>query len=281
VAGSLLISNMKKALYILVLSGLAASAHAQEAGRADGANTLLAGFDFNNSNLSSFASMNARYSDQFTTTQATGTNASPGNAAYGTLFFTTNGGTFASAVARPTAAGSFDIDRQIATRVGGTDFLGEQTGVDGAFNPNTTAAVSRDFVFLVSAANSFNTFSDINLTFFAHANQGSAMVGIEWLYSVTAGGLKTSTGISNTVSGSTYSAYSADFSSVSAMDGKDDLYIIARITESADVASLFIDNVAIYGTAGTAIPEPSSFAALAGVAGLGWAASRRRRQVRA
>ncbi|MBC8010730.1 MAG: hypothetical protein H7067_11620 [Burkholderiales bacterium] len=271
---------MKKIILALAATGLVAVSHAQTSvARTEGALSLLAGFDFNNGSGSSYTQMNARYSDLFSPSELSGNAASPGNAAFGTVYFTTNGGTFASAVARPTV-GFDSTDRQITTRSVGVDFLGELSGGDGAFNPNTTAAVTRDFVFLVTALNAFNSFENINLDLSAHSNNASSTVTVNWLYATSAGGEKIATGLSTLVGGTTYARSSVDFSSVAGMDGVDDLYIVARVTESADNASLFLDNVAIYGTA-TAIPEPSSFAALAGIMGLGLATQRRRRSVRA
>lgn len=270
---------MNKNILALVAVAVAASAQAQTlVNRADGANTLLAGWDFNQGSGSSYASINARYSDQFSPAETNGTLASPGDSDYGVAYFTTNGGTFTSNVARPTS-GFDSTDRQIATRTGGVDFLGELTGGEGALNPNTTAAVTRDIVFLVHALNAFDSFENINLTFTAHSNSASQTVTIDWFYATSAGGAKVDTGIETLISGTAYGSYSADFSSVVGMDGVQNLYIVARITESSDAASLFLDNTAVYGTSGplSAIPEPSSFAALAGLAGLGLAASRRRR----
>jgi hypothetical protein len=257
--------------------GVLAPLSAQTAvSRSEGSLSLIAGWDFNNGQATA-SSVNARYSDLYSPAQFTGTVASPGSAAYGTLHFTTNGGTFSTAQFRNDATGFFDIDRQIASRSSGTQFLGQQSGADGSITAETTFGNPLDFVFAVSSATAFNNFENLSLSYYAANFGGAGSITVDWFYSTSNGGEKIATGLSNVITGSSFTNFTADFSGIDAMEGLDELYIVGRITESTSAASLAIDNVAIYGTA-AAIPEPSSFAALAGAACLGLAASRRRRR---
>ena len=111
----------------------------------EGNSALLAGFDFNGTN-GSFTSINARYSDLWSPAQNATATGNTGDSDYGTLHFTTNGGTYASSVIRATSAGNFDIDRQILTRTGGVDLLGELSGGDGSFSLNSLAKELRHVV---------------------------------------------------------------------------------------------------------------------------------------
>jgi len=258
----------------LVLGVLAPVSAQTVVSRSVGSNSLIAGWDFNNGQ-STASSVNARYSDLFNPGQFTGTVASPGNAAFGTLHFTTNGGTFSGPQFR-NELNFADIDRQILSRSSGTQFLGAQSGADGSISAETTAGNPRDFVFAVRSATAFNIFEDISINYYAFNLGGSGSITVDWFYSTTNGGSKISTGLQNVITGSSFSNFTADFSSINAMEGLNELYIVGRVSESVSGASLAIDNFAVYGTA--AIPEPSSFAALAGAACLGLAALRRRRR---
>jgi hypothetical protein len=241
-----------------------------------GSLSLIAGWDFNNGQATA-ASVNARYSDLYSPAQFTGSVSSPGSAAYGTLHFTTNGGTFVTEQFRNSTAGLFDIDRQILSRSSGTQLLGQQSGGDGSITAETTFGNPLDFVFAVSSATAFNNFENLSHNYYAANLRGSGSITVDWFYSTSNGGAKIATGLSNVITGSSFTNFTADFSSIDAMEGLDELYIVGRVSESASAASLAIDNVAIYGTA-AAVPEPASFAALAGAACLGLAASRRRRR---
>jgi hypothetical protein len=133
-------------------------------------------------------------------------------------------------------------------------------------------------VFRFDTINSFDLFTGLNVAYSAR-NGGTADATISWSYSLNGGSSFTPIAGSSDVivqSGATFNTYAADFSSVLALEGVDNLLIGLDYSEASLEANVFLDNVAFYGTS-SAIPEPSSFAAFAGLVGLSFAASRRRR----
>lgn len=108
-------------------------------------------------------------------------------------------------------------------------------------------------------------FGDLSMQFAAR-NSGSGLVS----YSYSTDGVN----FTNFETGVSYgTAFELDTLDLSALNGAATAYI--GVTFSGTGSETFgYDNIQITGTA---VPEPASFAALAGLAGLGFAASRRRR----
>jgi hypothetical protein len=106
---------------------------------------------------------------------------------------------------------------------------------------------------------SFNQPNDFNFTFSAYAFSGASAT-LEWLFDGVVIGTAT-------IAPGEFQAFNVDLPEL--YYGNQFATLVGRVTGDA-----VIDNIQINGTA---IPEPSTFAALAGVAGLALAASRRRR----
>ena len=139
-------------------------------------------------------------------------------------------------------------------------------------------------VFELRATNSINKFSfAFNSTGFqgvsmkfTGAQMGASASTINWSYSIDGGTNVTSLGSSSAISGGA-TQYTVDLSSITGVNNNVDAVIIGQF---AGVTSAQFDNVQILGTAVAAIPEPSTYAALAGVAALGLVAARRRRSAK-
>lgn len=279
---------MKKVLLTTLVLAAASAASAQTptlTTRADGSLTLIGGWDFNGvGTATSTSSLVARYNQQYSPYFASGSNGN-GNAALTAKLYLTSasgaGATFSSARAFDvTNAPVYDLLSTDGLQVSNNS-LGDQTTATRSLLLSTTGVLNNArAVFEVSTLNLNNTFSDINVAYSAR-NQGSAAAAISWSYSLDGGSTFTPIAGSSTAfaaSQASFAVYTADFSSVAALEGVSSLLIGLDYSETAAGASVFLDNVAIYGTAfASPIPEPSSFAALAGLAGLGLAASRRRR----
>jgi len=129
----------------------------------------------------------------------------------------------------------------------------------------------RDFTISLSTvgfgdydAASFSQGLDDNLTFAAYKGSG-ASASIEWFFNGT------SYGTTSTSSGA-FAAFSVDLPA--SFYGQSNAVLVGRVT-----GDIVIDNVQINAVTASAIPESSTFAAVAGVAVLGLAALRRRRSV--
>jgi hypothetical protein len=110
-------------------------------------------------------------------------------------------------------------------------------------------------------ASAFAQPNDFNFTFSAYAASG-ASASIEWLLNGSSLGVFTA-------NPGEFQAFSVDLPA--AFYGDADATLVARVT-----GDIVLDNIQANGVV-SAVPEPASFAALAGVLGLGFAASRRRR----
>lgn len=270
---------MKKIIAIsaLALAG-ASSALAQAViDRTTGSLTTIGGWDFNGSAVASFASLNARYNQQYNPYFTAGTSPSPGDSDYGTVFLTTNGGTFSGARSlNAVQASSYDLLSTDGLLVSNNSLGDNATNARSLVLSTSTTADNARASFRISTLTSFDSFENINVAYSAR-NLGSADATISWSYSLNGTDFTAISGTSNTLSNSgAFSVFTADFSAISAIEGVNQVFIGLDYSETAAGASVFLDNVAIYGTA-AAIPEPSSYAVLAGVAGLALAASRRRR----
>ncbi len=271
---------MKKliSLFALALVGASIASAQTLVDRTDGDLTTIAGWDFNGTIATSFTSMNARYNQQYTPYFTAGSSPSPGDSDYGTVFFSgSNGGTFASARSMNAANAT---NYQLLSTVGlttGNDALGETaTNSRSVLLSLTSATDNARASFRISTLTTFDSFTDINLAYSAR-NQGAANATISWSYSLNGTDFTAISGTSQVLSTSaSFNTFIADFSAIDEIEGASTIYLGLNYSEAAATASVFLDNVAIYGTA-AAIPEPSAFATLAGVAALGLVAARRRR----
>ena len=224
--------------------------------------------------------MNARYSDAF---YATGAN-STGNLNVGRLFFDGSNGSDTWSISRSTGSGIDGTFPILSRNVGGssvafTTGFGSQAGTSAAFEFDANGATDT-IAFSFNSLSTVNTFQGLSVQFRASIpNFASAAdnVTVSWSYKIGSGSA-VSTGVTTVLNSASYATYTANFSSITAMNGQDDIYLLASFAEANDGSPARFDNFGIYGTA-AAIPEPSTFAALAGVAALGLVASRRRRHV--
>ncbi len=154
--------------------------------------------------------------------------------------------------------------------VNGLDiYIGDDNNANLRFVADGTTV--RDFTIALSTvgfgdydAASFSQGFDDNLTFAAYKGSG-ASASIEWFFNGT------SYGTTSTSSGA-FAAFSVDLPA--SFYGQSNAVLVGRVT-----GDIVIDNVQINAVAASAIPETSTFAAVAGVAVLGLAAIRRRRSV--
>lgn len=122
-------------------------------------------------------------------------------------------------------------------------------------------------------------FSGLSISF-AKATSNSGSASVQWFYKLGEAGSMVNTGFTTTFNSTTFSTESIDLSAISSLDNVDDLFLVGVTTaDSLGQAAFLMDNIQVIA-AGTAIPEPSSYAALAGAFGLGLAAFRRRRSAK-
>ena len=247
-----------------------------------GSLTTIGGWDFNGNTGTTSNVFNARYNQQYETYFVSGNGGSPGSAAFGQLNFNANGATFGGTARAITSsnAGNYDLLSTDGIAVSNNS-LGDVVSGTGrsVLLSNTSTSNNAKAVFTLSTLTTSNSFSGINVAYSAR-NAGSAGndAAIAWSYSLDGSSWSSIASSSDTIapSASAYNVFAADFSAVTAIEGLATIYIGLDYSETAAGASVFLDNVAFYGTA-AAIPEPSAFATLAGVAALGLVASRRRR----
>lgn len=237
-----------------------------------GNQALLAGWDFNNISTSTIGSTNARYSDIWGDVTA-----SPFSVNAGTFFV--NGTAGSDTWPTITRTGSGDIDRSIVGRLA-TAGLGSLSGAEGSLSATGTIDANRnEFAFQVDTLNSVNSFSNVNFSFFARDSANAGNITVNWFYSIDGGATKINTSLSSIVSGNVFSEYQVNLSSIAALTGVENLSIIGAISE-ANASSVFqLDNLAVYGSAATAIPEPSTYAAILSALTAGIVALRRRRSL--
>lgn len=261
----------------------AATAVAQTVATRDaGSLTTIGGWDFNGNTGATSLVFNARYNQQYETYFVSGAGGSPGSATFGQLNFNANGATFGS-TARPISGSNASNYDLLSTDgiAGSNNSLGDVVSGTGrsVILSNTTTANNAKAVFTLSTLTTSNSFSGINVAYSARNQGGTGNdAAIAWSYSLDGSSWASIASSSDTIapSGSAYNVFDADFSAVTAIEGLATIYIGLDYSETAAGASVFLDNVAFYGTA-AAIPEPSAFATLAGVAALGLVAARRRR----
>jgi hypothetical protein len=133
--------------------------------------------------------------------------------------------------------------------------LTDSAGMMLSFNKTSTL-----WTITVPGTNGYTGAAAADMTFAARGNGGVATV--EWLFN---GSVLTTTSVA---SGPAFAVYTVDL--------PDAFYGVGVIQGQLTSGSVSFDNVQINGVV-SAIPEPSSFAALAGLAGLAAVVSRRRR----
>lgn len=248
---------MKKLLVVSSLVAASATAsYAQE---------LIAGFDFSNIEPS-FTSASANYSDL----AADGPASNP----FGTFTVVDGNGGFADDIDFDNTSLTVGTTLDSASRVSGVNDT--FTGVSGSvFSQNTPFVADATTGGFELTVNPGTNFTDFNLSFAAGvATTGDATLTLT--YSVNGGSTFNALGVA-----------SIDDATASLLAGNGDTFSFNGA--SAEVASsiifkgewtsidastgVFLDNVQV---SGTVVPEPSSFAAIAGALVLGFVATRRR-----
>jgi hypothetical protein len=283
------IPHMKKLLLTAALVAVSSVGLHADLPRNVGSLTTLAGWDFNQGTASTVSSINARYSQSqaagpsVNTYFVAGVISSPGSAAFGTVYFNgSNGGTFASPrVLASSNAPSYDL-LSVDGLSSSNNSLGDiATNVRSVLLSSNSVLDNGRASFKFETTSDFNVFEGINLAYSAR-NQGTDFATISWSYSLDGVSF---TSVANTssqinVSGALYSVFTADLSTITALNGAGTVWLGMDYLENSAGASVFIDNVAIYGTAAV-IPEPSTYAAILGALTLGFVAIRRRFQAQA
>lgn len=246
---------MKKSLVIASAAlALASSIQAQ---------SLVAGFDF-------AANPDANFSDLG---NGGATNDVTGAAPFGTFSISNNG---SLTTIDPLGFSATDLTAGnvlfSSIRVAGVnDTFGAGGSLEASVIPGLANANGGSFDFSVSTgATGSNTFNDYRFGFAAGQQQaGVSTVAVS--YSIDGGsnfiGEQGGLLIDATVANGG-EAFDLDFSGFSAND------VIFRVSFTDIDAGVLFDNIQV---AATAVPEPSSFAALAGMLALGFVAIRRRR----
>ena len=144
--------------------------------------------------------------------------------------------------------------------VHGGDILGFDTNFAGL----SFAVSGQKWSIVTSTVGFVDTATAGNFTFAAYSSAGAT---VEWFLD----GSSTAFATSTVTAGTEYNAYTVDLPSE--FYGQGSVSIQGRLSSGSSVT---FDNAQINGGV-SAVPEPSSFAALAGLAGLALAASRRRR----
>lgn len=241
---------------------------------------LLAGWDFEAILTTTVpaAGVRARYSDVY----GDNSSASGVPAAGGIYFNNTLGSTtgWATSNNKNTVG---DINQDIRTRSGsGSSFdLGGLTNSgDGAWiaNSNTTGLKFSINVHTLNV-NQPAGFEQVQLSLWGRdtdiTTASAAGVTINWFYSVNAGVTQVDTGLKSVFNTNTFSNSLVDFSSITALNGQANIYLIGQVVEANAAAVLNLDNIAVYGVA--AIPEPSTYAAILGLVSMGIVGLRRRK----
>lgn len=242
----------------------AAQAQISLADRADGALTLIGGWDFNGVGTATTAStLVARYNQQYTPYFASASNGNGNAALQSKLYLTSASG----AGATFTSARAFDVTNAPVYDLLSTDgltvsnnSLGDQTTAPRSLLLSTASVLNNArAVFELDTLTAFDRFESISVAYSAR-NQGSAAAAISWSYSIDGG--FTFTPISGTTASlsagqASFSVYTADFTGLAAIEGRENILIGLEYSETAAGASVFLDNVAIYGTAAPLATPPS------------------------
>lgn len=143
---------------------------------------------------------------------------------------------------------------------------GNLLGFDTNFAGLSFAVAGQKWSIVTNTVGYADTATAGNFTFAAYSSAGAT---VEWFLNGSSTAFVTST----IISGTEYSAYTVDLPTE--FYGQTSVSLQGRISSGSSVT---FDNAQINGAV-SAVPEPSAFAALAGLAGLAIAASRRRRSV--
>jgi hypothetical protein len=285
---------MKKHLTLFALcASFAATGHAQQI-LTDGQSGLLVGFDF--SNLTYPSGSGGTFNAGLYSDIGTGDDSAPGTyVSRGTLYMNgTNGSDawnrYTSGSGANTAGVDLSSNNSITSSlsfrggVAGKSFsgynssLGEIGGEALASSPkslqirtNNTASLN-NIVFVINSTD----FNLNEITFGAKFSATGPTGSINWKFSTTTD-FTSATDLGTYTITDTDTKFTVPLSSVNAADNITAGYYSAIFSSSSNTAQFQLDNVQFTGVSVAAIPEPSSFAALAGLLGLGFAASRRRR----
>lgn len=237
---------MKNTLAIIALGGaMVCSSSAQN---------LVAGWDFDNITSLTDATIDSNYSDLGDISDGVAANQ------YGTLDFTSlNSGGFSPDYS--TQTGPSDLGNTNA----GIDFTDARTG---SFNPEgfivlngESAGKSFDFDLSLGTA-----YQDFQLTYAAGLFNPGDTASIQWSYS-TGGGFTNWDSAQTVTNDGAGSEFSLSTLSISASD------LTVRATLGAGIDGFQMDNVQFGGV----VPEPSSFALIAGVLSIAFVGARRRK----
>ncbi len=247
---------MKKViLFSAAMSAAAVSSYAQ---------SLVAGWDFSQFQFDGSADTTGDFVGNPSIDSNFGVNAST---LYWDGSFSTTaidfGGAFAFAPADVFGSNGAQQSGNLTTPGLGGDFSGSGFGLRFG-----TGAEGEEFVFALDTT----TFGDISLTFDAQTNNGSS--DLQFAYSTNGGASYTNFGSAVTV-GSSSALQTVDMSAVDAIEGLAQALIKVSISGLSGAETLSLDNVQVL-SAGAAVPEPSSFAAIFGGLALAFAAARRR-----
>lgn len=277
---------MKKliALSAGVLS--AAAAFSQVPVTVAGDQVLIAGWDFQSLSATGAQSglIVANFTDRYGSPQVDPTNPPydlVGASTRGTFLFNGQGGSedLPATQGILLQSGTQDaVKRAIGTKdrlAGGTQTgrneLGDRDTTGRGVGLSLLAGDTQTFSFKLNTVGV--DFGQIT-TLFHLATTGGSTATIDWSYKIGAGPV-VDAGIADTVVSGGYQAYTVDFSSIASLASQPEVYLVGAITNSVSAAqqTLRFDNLAIYGV----IPEPSTYAAFAGLVVVGFAMLRRRR----
>lgn len=242
-----------------------------------GTQALLNGWDFDNILTSTLPSspVRGRYSDVFGNNSSPTALSEPGGIYFNGSFGSDSWGSVAK-------NNTGDINRDIWTRSGsGSTFdLGGQTGGEGAanFNAAGVGTTFSKFSLNLHTLDAANMFEGVQLSLWGRDTANTAGgAAINWSYSIDGGTSLISTGLTSSFVGNAFSESIVNFSSITALNGKSDIYLVGQVVESETSAVLNLDNIGAYGIA--AIPEPSTYAAILGALTMGVVVARRRKAI--
>jgi len=273
---------MKKVILLAGLLAVSSTGLFAQVPRVPGDLTTIGGWDFNGGSVSSIASVNARYNQTYAPYFVSGVATNPGSILFGTAYFTgSNGATFGSN--RPlgsTVGPAYDLLSPVGL-LGANNSLGDVTTNPRSLNLSTNALLDNArATFKVSTLTSFNSYNAVQVQYTAR-NTGAADAFVAFSYSLDGINFTNLASSSQTwsVAGAFATSNLVDFSTITALNGQSEIWIGLDYSETAASGSLFVDNFAIYATAGAVIPEPSTYAAILSALTLGVVALRRRRAV--